>query len=350
MITFLSVTKQFGSGDFALKDLSFHLDEGDFVIISGPSGSGKTTLMKLLIKDQLPTKGEVLYKGESLADLPSRKLPEHRRRIGVVFQDYRLLSDLNVWENIALPLSIIGKPEAEIESRVTDLLSLVSLTDKALMFPKQLSGGEAQRVSLARALATGPSLIFADEPTGNLDKKSSLSIVKLLKQINELGTTVILATHDVVVLDELAKERIIELDRGSLKHDSKPKKVKVIVTEDQLEKSDQADIKVPVESKKQPDNKELTKTEKTKIEVGLNKSKKFGDDNEKETKKAKAETKKPAQKGDDDELLADFTKEESLATVKNKPKKFGFSFSFFKRKPQPTIDKSVDKQESEKKS
>ncbi len=354
MITFLSVTKQFGSGDFALKDLSFHLDEGDFVIISGPSGSGKTTLMKLLIKDQLPTKGEVLYKGESLADLPSRKLPEHRRRIGVVFQDYRLLSDLNVWENIALPLSIIGKPEAEIESRVTDLLSLVSLTDKALMFPKQLSGGEAQRVSLARALATGPSLIFADEPTGNLDKKSSLSIVKLLKQINELGTTVILATHDVVVLDELAKERIIELDRGSLKHDSKPKKVKVIVTDDQLEKSDQADIKATVESKveskKQSDNKELAKKEKTKIEAGLNKSKDFGDVNEKELKKSKPETKKPARKDDDDELLADFTKEEPLATVKNKPKKFGFSFSFFKRKPQPTIDKSVDKQESEKKS
>jgi len=350
MITFLSVTKQFGSGDFALKDLSFHLDEGDFVIVSGPSGSGKTTLMKLLIKDQLPTTGEVLYKGESLAELSSRKLPEHRRKIGVVFQDYRLLSDLNVWENIALPLSIIGKPESEIESRVTDLLSLVSLTDKALMFPKQLSGGEAQRVSLARALATGPSLIFADEPTGNLDKKSSLLIVKLLKQINELGTTVILATHDVVVLDELAKERIIELEHGLLKHDSKPKKVKVVVAEDQAEKADQVEAKDSVESKKSTENKELAKKEKTKSDVGSTKTKKSGNDDEKEAKKPKAEAKKTVQKDDDDELLADFTKEENATEVKDKPKKAGFSFGFFKRNQQPTETKPADQQEPEKKS
>jgi len=150
-------------------------------------------------------------------------VPQHRRRIGVVFQDYRLLPELNVWENIALPLSISGKAEGEIESRVTDLLNLISLADRALVFPKQLSGGEAQRASIARALAMGPSLIFADEPTGNLDKDSSLKIMKLFQQINELGTTVLLATHDVTLLDYLQKERQLALEKGKLAHDSQPK-------------------------------------------------------------------------------------------------------------------------------
>jgi len=302
MLTFLSVTKQFGGSGFALKDLSFHLDDGDFLIIAGPSGSGKTTIMNLLIKDVLPTAGDIIYKGDSLKDLPNRKLPEHRRKIGVVFQDYRLLSDLNVWENIALPLSIIGKPESEIESRVTDLLNLVALTDKALMFPKQLSGGEAQRVSIARALATGPSLIFADEPTGNLDKKASLAIVKLLKQINNLGTTVILATHDVVVLDELTKERIIELDHGVLKHDSQPKQAKAKSTE--AKAKTKVEIKEP--EKSEPEKKELTKPTK---------------DN------AKPDKIKKEAKDEDADLLADFTKEDPVKVEAKK--KVSFALPFF---------------------
>jgi cell division transport system ATP-binding protein len=311
MITFSSVTKKFGSGNVALDNVSFHLEPGDFAIISGPSGSGKTTIMKLLIKDLLPTKGEISYKDFDLKDIKGSKLPEHRRKIGVVFQDYKLLPELNVWENIALPLSIMGKPVSEIESRVTDLLNLVSLTDKALMFPKQLSGGEAQRVSIARALATGPGLIFADEPTGNLDKDSSLSIIKLLKQINELGTTVLLATHDVVVLDELSKERLIKLDKGSLKSDSDPRKPKSKEKEVVKKEEDREDKKE--ESKK--------------------KSKK------EESKKSKDKEEKPEKKKDDDsELVADFIKDE------NPKKKFGFSLSFLKTK------KKQEKPEEEKKS
>lgn len=301
MLTFLSVTKQFGGSGFALKDLSFHLDDGDFLIIAGPSGSGKTTIMNLLIKDVIPTAGDIIYKGDSLKDLPGRKLPEHRRKIGVVFQDYRLLSDLNVWENIALPLSIIGKPESEIESRVTDLLNLVDLTDKALMFPKQLSGGEAQRVSIARALATGPSLIFADEPTGNLDKKSSLAIVKLLKQINNLGTTVIMATHDVVVLDELTNERIIELDHGVLKHDSQPKQAKV----KPIETKEKAKVEVK-EPKSEPEKKEVTKPIKD---------------------TAKSDKIKKETKDEDADLLADFTKEDTVKAETKK--KVSFALPFF---------------------
>lgn len=224
MITFSDVTKRFGDGTVALDKVSFHIEPGELVVITGPSGSGKTTIMKLLIKVLSPTEGDILYKDESLKELTTKDIPLHRRKIGVVFQDYKLLSELNVWENIALPLSISGKAEGEIESRVTDLLNLIGLTDRALMFPKQLSGGEAQRVSLARALATGPSLIFADEPTGNLDKKASLEIVKLLQQINSFGTTVLIATHDVTLLDYLENERQLALDHGKLVHDSRPGK------------------------------------------------------------------------------------------------------------------------------
>jgi cell division transport system ATP-binding protein len=222
MITFSEVTKRFGDGTVALDKVSFHIEPGELVVITGPSGSGKTTIMRLLIRDFLPTEGDITYKGESIVQMPSAHVPFHRRKIGVVFQDYRLLSELNVWENIALPLSILGKPEEEIESRVTDLLNLISVADRALVFPKQLSGGEAQRVSIARALATGPSVIFADEPTGNLDKNASLSIVKLLQQINSLGTTVLIATHDVTLLDYLENERQLDLNKGKLEHDSRP--------------------------------------------------------------------------------------------------------------------------------
>ncbi|MFZ5438065.1 MAG: ATP-binding cassette domain-containing protein [Patescibacteria group bacterium] len=302
MLSFVSVTKKFGNGDVALKDVSFHLDSGDFVIVAGPSGSGKTTLMNLLIKDLVPSEGEVIYKDAVINNLPASQLPAHRRKIGVVFQDYRLLPELNVWENIALPLSIIGKPTAEIESRVTDLLNLVSLTEKALMFPKQLSGGEAQRVSIARALATGPSLIFADEPTGNLDRESSLAIIKLLKQINKLGTTIILATHDVVVLDDLAKERIIKLDKGVLKSDSAPKQVAQKDSPKLAEKTPAkpSPQKIDKKENKQPVNKDKRKPEHT----------------------------------EDQDLIEDFIKQPDQTKKpadENKPKKFGFSLPFFKK-------------------
>lgn len=253
MITFSDVTQQFGNEVFALKNVSFHIEPGEFVVVTGPSGSGKTTLMRLLMKEYTPTSGDVWYKGESLNELPKSQIPYHRRKIGVVFQDYRLLPEMNVWENIALPLMITGKSESEIESRVTDLLNLVSLSDKALMFPSQLSGGEAQRVSIARALATGPGVIFADEPTGNLDKEASLEIMKLLQQINSFGTTVILATHDVTLLEKVEKERHLILEKGELKEDSRPVKLPVKHSEKlspKAEKIEEIEEKKPAKSHK----------------------------------------------------------------------------------------------------
>jgi cell division transport system ATP-binding protein len=245
MMTFSQVTKSFGDGTVALSDVSFHIEPGELVVITGPSGSGKTTLMRLLIHDYAPTEGVISYKGEPLESITAGQIPYHRRKIGVVFQDYRLLPELNVWENIALPLSILGKAEGEIESRVTDLLSLVRLIDRALVFPKQLSGGEAQRVSIARALATGPSVIFADEPIGNLDRNSSLGIVKLLQQINSLGTTILIATHDVTLLDVLENERQLILEKGKLIKDTRPGKAS----------------EKPVETKTEPEEKPAEKKE-----------------------------------------------------------------------------------------
>lgn len=223
MIIFSSVTKTFGNGNIALDDFSIYIESGELVVLSGPSGSGKTTVMRLLIKEYNPTSGNIIFDDTPLSKIKNRHLPKHRRKIGVIFQDYKLLTDLNVWENIALPLYIIGKKQSEIEERVTDLLRLIGLEEKAWVFPVQLSGGEAQRVSIARALATGPDVIFADEPTGNLDQDSSLIITKLLKKINELGTTVLIATHDTSVLKELEKSRHIFIKKGKLELDTHKK-------------------------------------------------------------------------------------------------------------------------------
>lgn len=213
MIVFSSVSKSFADKQTAIVDLNLEINEGDLWVITGPSGAGKTTLMKLLIKEYVPTSGEITFENTPLSQYKDSDVPALRRKIGVVFQDYKLIEDMNVWENIALPLYISNKKDEEIESRVTDLLNLIGLADKALQFPKQLSGGEAQRVSIARALAVGPKVIFADEPTGNLDSEATLKITRLLKKINELGTTLLFATHDQLVLDVLDKEKIIHLEK-----------------------------------------------------------------------------------------------------------------------------------------
>jgi len=231
MITFQRVTKQFSDDSFALRDVSFDIAPGEFVFLTGPSGSGKTTIMRLVTKEYLPSEGEVLFDDVPLSEIKKSKIHLHRRKIGVVFQDYKLLPELNVWENIALALYIISKSQHEIESRVTDLLRLVNLVDKAYLFPSQLSGGEAQRVSIARALATGPSVIFADEPTGNLDPETSVTIARLLKKINELGTTVLLATHDQGVLQTMPDARRIHLNKGELVEDKHSKTHKEAKTE-----------------------------------------------------------------------------------------------------------------------
>lgn len=260
MIKFKRVTQKFPNKTTAFVDLSFNVEDGEMVAITGPSGSGKTTIMRLLIREYEPSEGEIVFDGQSLQEVNRRQIPHHRRRIGVVFQDYKLIDELNVWENIALPLNIKGKQKNEIENRVTDLLKLVELEDKALMFPCQLSGGESQRISIARALATGPKIIFADEPTGNLDKDTGLHIIKLLKKINELGTTVLLATHDPFVLEEF---KLRQIDLAKLGK-SLEKEIKEEIAEENLEEE---------KSKKREDKK--TKAEK------IEKGKKSEDKNKK---------------------------------------------------------------------
>jgi cell division transport system ATP-binding protein len=219
MLKFSNVTKSFFDKP-AVDDVSFEMEPGELIVLSGASGSGKTTLLKLLTREYDPDQGEIYFKGDPVHLLKGGLIPHHRRRIGAVFQDYKLLQEMNVWENIALALSILGKSDQEIEKRVTDLLNLVELPDKAYLFPNQLSGGEAQRIAIARALATAPELIFADEPTGNLDAKTSAHVAELLGKINELGTTVLVTTHDPVVMESLKVARKLELEKGKLINDS----------------------------------------------------------------------------------------------------------------------------------
>lgn len=275
MIKFDQVTKQFSDDSYALREVSFDITPGEFILLTGPSGSGKTTIMRLLTKEYTPTEGEITFGDTTLSELSKSKIHLHRRKIGVVFQDYKLLTELNVWENIALALNIIGKNEEEIETRVTDLLRLVNLAEKAYLFPSQLSGGEAQRVSIARALATGPSVIFADEPTGNLDPETSLTIARLLKKINELGTTVLFASHDISVLQALPDERHIHLNQGTLEKDSKGStnhKVSKPQTEakakaDHTPTEPEPEVEKEKEVKPEPSDEKEDETETTKTEV-----------------------------------------------------------------------------------
>jgi len=225
MLKFVNVSKRF-LGQLALDQINLDIDKGEIVLIKGPSGSGKTTLLKLLLKEHNPDEGEIWWQDVPLQKIKGSKIPQHRRKIGAVFQDYKLLPEMNVWENIALALSILGKSDKEIAQRVTDLLNLVGLPEKAYHFPHQLSGGEAQRIAIARALSTGPELIFADEPTGNLDAKTATSIAKLLQKINQLGTTVLITSHDEVIEKLLQAARQVELDKGKLVKDTGVKKQK----------------------------------------------------------------------------------------------------------------------------
>lgn len=222
MIKFDQVNKSFNDHQKqAIVDMTFTINDGEFVFVTGHSGSGKTTLLKLLLKEYLPDNGEITFDEENLNTLAGHKIAELRRKIGVVFQDYQLLDDLTVWENIALPLVLAKKPTEEINTRISELLQLLELTGYEEMFPVQLSGGEAQRISLARALAMGPKLIFADEPTGNLDYDNTQKIINLLQTVNGYGTTIILATHDLSLLDKIPGARRLELDHGHLVKDTK---------------------------------------------------------------------------------------------------------------------------------
>ncbi len=263
MIIFSSVSKSFADQPTAIVDLNLEVNEGDLVVITGPSGAGKTTLMKLLIREYSPSQGSITFDNRPLEQFKKSEIPKLRRQIGVVFQDYKLIEEMNAWENIALPLYIAGTKEAEIESRVTDLLNLIGLADKALHFPRQLSGGEAQRVSIARALATGPKVIFADEPTGNLDSEASLKITRLLKKINELGTTLLFATHDEEVLKELAEAKTVHLEKHQTQADKQGdeanQKIKVKQDKPTKEITDKKQTEKKPIDKKNKDKKDLHK-------------------------------------------------------------------------------------------
>lgn len=213
MIRLTNVRKTYPNGVEALKDININIEEGEFVFIVGDSGSGKSTLIKLLLKEAEPTEGSIEVDGIELTKMKRRFVPMYRRKIGCVFQEFRLLKDRNVYENVAFAQRVVGTSSKRIHKEVPKILSTVGLAEKYRSLPKQLSGGEQQRVALARALVNKPSIILADEPTGNLDPKNSREIMRLLTQINERGTTVLVVTHDKEMVN-LMKKRVIKLRKG----------------------------------------------------------------------------------------------------------------------------------------
>lgn len=218
MITLENVSKSYAKGQPALNDVSLHIDKGEFVFIVGNSGSGKSTLIKLLLKELEPTSGTIIVNDQNLSKMKRRKVPKYRRGVGVVFQDFRLLKDRNVYENVAFAQRVIERPNRVIKKRVPEILTLVGLAEKYKSFPRELSGGEQQRVALARALVNRPNILLADEPTGNLDPKNSLEIMKLLEEINERGTTVLVVTHNREIVNSFRK-RVITMRKGVIVSD-----------------------------------------------------------------------------------------------------------------------------------
>ena len=218
LLVFHDVTKRYPNGKEALRDVDLVVPEGDFVFLVGPSGAGKSTLMKLIIRDELATRGDVLVDGHDLARIKRRQVPRIRRKIGIVFQDFKLLPRKSVRENVAFALEVTGTPRREIRPAVDRVLALVGLTGQADQLPTQLSGGEQQRTAIARALVHDPRIIIADEPTGNLDPVISWEIIQLLLRINELGVTILMATHDAEVVTALRK-RVVALEDGRIIRD-----------------------------------------------------------------------------------------------------------------------------------
>jgi cell division transport system ATP-binding protein len=220
VIQFANVSKRYPSGDVGLDGVSFTIMPGEFVFLVGASGSGKSTTMRLLIKETEPTGGTLRVAGRDLTEIPNKKVPFYRRNLGVVFQDYKLLPNRTVYDNVAYALQVTGGTRREIREKVPDILRLTGLATKLHNVPDQLSGGEQQRVSVARAFVNHPPLLLADEPTGNLDPETSIGIMQLLYRINKTGTTVVVATHDVTMVDQM-RRRVIELSGGRLVRDEK---------------------------------------------------------------------------------------------------------------------------------
>lgn len=219
MIQLEHVSKSFSEGIPALNDVSLHISEGEFVFVVGDSGSGKSTLIKLLLKELEPTSGSITINSINIRKLPHRKVPHFRRNIGCVFQDFRLLKDRNVYDNVAFAQRVVGASNRSIRQKVPVMLSMVGLAAKYRSFPKQLSGGEQQRVAIARALVNNPRILLADEPTGNLDNNNAWEIMNLLEMINSRGTTVVVVTHNMEIVRAMGK-RVITIQKGTVISDS----------------------------------------------------------------------------------------------------------------------------------
>src|SRR5580692_8813430 len=218
MISFENVTKDYKGGSVAIRDMSVEIDKGEFVFLVGSSGSGKTTFIRMLLREEVPTHGRILVAGRDIANLSQWRIPYLRRNIGCVFQDFRLLPNKSVFENVAFALEVIGRPKHVVAAQVPQVLDLVGLSNKRDNLPGELSGGEQQRVAVARAFVNRPLILLADEPTGNLDPATSQGIMQLLDRINRTGTTVVVATHDEVLVDKM-RRRVIELSNGSMVRD-----------------------------------------------------------------------------------------------------------------------------------
>jgi len=259
MLKVKDVTKSFGSIN-ALSNVNFEIEEGEFVFLTGPSGAGKTTLIRLLIRELLPDEGEIFLADEDITKLPRKHVPKLRQNMGVVFQDFKILPERTVKENIEVALAVIKLPYSEWEERVEHVLSLVGLGDRSRLFPSQLSGGELQRVSLARALVVNPKIIIADEPTGNLDWTTSEKLMELFEKINSEGKTILMSTHHEGIMERM-KKRVIVLKKGKIDKDTgstEPKKVKVKDTKhsEDLSEDEKSDPKDKVESSSEKERSE----------------------------------------------------------------------------------------------
>lgn len=219
MIKFEAVTKKFGQ-IFALDEINLEVKQGEFIFLVGPSGAGKSTLLRILTREVFPTSGKVFVNHIDVTKIPDKDVPKYRRKIGFVFQDFKLLDDRTIFENVALTLEVLGRREEEIKKGVEHVLKLVEIWDRRNLFPRQLSGGEAQRTAIARAIVGKPDILLADEPTGDLDSKTAWGVIQLLNEINSWGTTILMATHNQEIVNTL-KRRVISLKNGKLLRDIK---------------------------------------------------------------------------------------------------------------------------------
>ncbi len=218
MLEMIDVSKIYPGGSVALQDINVRIEQGEFVFIVGPSGAGKSTFFKMLFREVLPSSGKVIVNGHDLVKMTDKEIPYFRRQLGIVFQDYRLLPDRTVYDNVAFAMQVIETPYRKIKRRVNDVLDLVGLRKRAHAYPTELSGGEQQRIAIARAIVNDPILLIADEPTGNLDPETSWEIMDIFREINKSGTTIVMATHDREIVDEMEK-RVIAIEHGHIVRD-----------------------------------------------------------------------------------------------------------------------------------